>query len=308
MILAEDFGSMKTLRLFLMTIIVVAALSIAAHAGQVPTRGRRVTPRAVVLNLYNQHKRQSPFFQTRNRALLERYFTKELADLIWQDARSSRGEVGALGGDPLFNAQDMKIRRFSVGEGTVGAAGAEVAVSFTNFAEPHQVHFRLVPVGPSWRIADIGYDDGTTLAGILKGNAIPAENTSSVKVYLVALGDNGKTGKKIGCDDSLVPVTRTINKTAAPLTAALAQLLATPQHPAVNPKLENFWKGRDLTLKSVSIRGNTATIYISGEVFVAGICDIPRIESQIEETARQFPTVKRVKVFVGGRTLRNAIR
>jgi len=72
--------------------------------------------------------------------------------------------------------------------------------------------------------------------------------------------------------------------------------------------LQNFWKGRDLKVKSVSIRRGTATIHISGEVFVAGICDQPRIESQIEETARQFPNVKRVKVFIGKRTLADAIR
>lgn len=128
-----------------------------------------------------------------------------------------------------------------------------------------------------------------------------------VKVYLVALGDNGKTGKKIGCEDSLVPVTRSVNKTAAPLTAALTELLTTAQHPTEDPKLENFWKGRNLRIKSVSIRNKMATIHISGEVAVAGVCDVPRIESQIEETARQFPNVKRVKVFIGRRTLRDAI-
>jgi hypothetical protein len=41
---------------------------------------------------------------------------------------------------------------------------------------------------------------------------------------------------------------------------------------------------------------------------VAGVCDQPRIESQIEETAKQFPNVRRVRVFVNGRTLASAIR
>ena len=261
-----------------------------------------------MLSLYNQHKRQSPFFQTRSRALLDRYFSSELADLIWSDARASRGEVGALNGDPLYNAQDMQIRNFSVRERVTGAIATEVVASFENFNKKHEVVFRLMPAGRSWKIADIVYDDGTTLAGILRADRASAQQGIGVKIYLVALGDNGKAGKKIGCGDSLVPVTRTVNRTLAPLRAALAQLLATPQHPAENPRLENFWKGRDLKLNSVSISNRTATIHISGEVFVAGICDIPRIESQIEETARQFPTVKRVKVFLGGQTLRDAIR
>ena len=125
----------------------------------------------------------------------------------------------------------------------------------------------------------------------------------------MAVGDDGKTGKKIGCGDSLIAVTRTINKTAAPLTAAIRELLQTPQHPdGSSPNLENFWKGRNLKVRSVAIVNGTATIRLSGELSVAGVCDEPRIESQIDATARQFPTVKRLKVFIGNQTLAAAIR
>jgi len=133
-------------------------------------------------------------------------------------------------------------------------------------------------------------------------------SAQTIKVFLVAVGDDGKTGKKIGCGDSLVPVTRTIKRTTAPLMTALRELLLTPQHSDDTPSLENFWKGRNLRVSSVSIRNHTATIRISGEVFVAGVCDEPRIQSQIEETARQFPKVKKVRVFIGRRTLAEAIR
>jgi spore germination protein GerM len=141
------------------------------------------------------------------------------------------------------------------------------------------------------------------------GNA-SATQTREVKVYLVALGDAGKLGKKIGCDDSLVPVTRSVKATGAPLTAALQELLNLPSEYPGDSRLNNFWLGEKLRLKSVAISKNgTATIYIIGEgPFVAGICDEPRIISQIEETAKQFATVKRVKVFINGRTLADAIR
>jgi len=227
--------------------------------------------------------------------------------MIWEDARSSRGEVGAISADPLYNAQDRQIKNFVVQEVNAGIT-PEVAASFTNFNEQHKIIFLMVPAGQSWKVADIKYDDGSTLRGILLADRNPPDRGMNVKLYLVALDDKGKKGKKIGCDDSLVPVTRSIQNTAAPLSAAITQLLATPPHPAENPQLENFWKGRNLSVRSVSIRNGTATIYLNGEVFVAGICDIPRIESQIEETARQFPTVKRVNVFIGRRTLRDAIR
>jgi spore germination protein GerM len=183
-------------------------------------------------------------------------------------------------------------------------------VSFENLGQKHEIKFRLFSGGGTWRIANIEYDDGANLLEILKRDRDSSQNTQSIKIYLVAVGDEGKTGKKIGCGDSLVAVTRTIKKTAAPLTAAIRELLQTPQHSGVDgsPKLENFWKGRNLKVRSVSIVNRTATIRLSGSVSVAGVCDEPRIESQIDATARQFPTVKRVKVFIGKQALAAAIR
>ena len=278
---------------------------VASVAAQTWRPNLRVSPRTVVSNLYKASQRQNPFFQTRNRALVDKYFDRTLANLIWQDARSANGEVGALDFDPLYNAQDMEIKNFALRERMVGTNAAEVTASFRNFGKPYRIVFKLVPERTGWKISDIVYDDRTTLSGIL---AAAVEPTQSVKVYLVALDDNGRRGKKIGCGDSVVPVTRVIKQTTAPLTAALNELLSIPPAANENPKLENFWKGRNLKLTSVSIANGTATIRISGEVFVAGICDMPRIESQIEETARQFPTVKRVRVFLGSQTLRNALR
>lgn len=299
---------MKTIKLLLAIVVMLAGLSVSLAAPQ-GSRASNGSPRAVVVSLYNQHKKRSPFFQTRSRALLDKYFQKRLADLIWQDARSSGGEVGALDGDPLFNAQEMEITNFSVHDGTVQTPEAKVLVSFENLRQKHEITFQLVRNRTGWKIADIAYDDGTSLLEILRGDGGTAAGaTQAIKVYLVAVGDDGTAGKKIGCGDSLVSVTRTVKKNAAPLTAALQELLLTPQHPEGTPKLENFWKGRNLKVQSVAIRNNTATIHISGEVFVAGVCDEPRITSQIEETALQFPHVKKVKVFIGKRTLAQAIR
>lgn len=136
---------------------------------------------------------------------------------------------------------------------------------------------------------------------------VSTDKTAQVKVYLIALGDNGKIGRKIGCGDSLVPVTRTIAPTATPLKSALYSLLSTPSHHGADTRLHNFWKGHNLRLKSVGVRDGVATIVISGDVFVAGICDQPRIKEQIEATARQFASVKKVRVFMGSRTLAEAI-
>jgi hypothetical protein len=127
-----------------------------------------------------------------------------------------------------------------------------------------------------------------------------------VKVYLVAVGDAGKAGRKIGCDDSLVPVTRTVRAGVDPLRAAVEELLSLPHE--YEGGLSNFWWGEGLKVRGVSTRVGTATIRISGSVYVAGVCDEPRIEGQIKETARQFPGVRRVRVLVNGRPLSRVIR
>ena len=299
---------MKTSKLVLVVAVLLAALdcSSAAAQGWKPIKG--VSPRGLVADLYRQHKTRSPFFQTRNRALLDKYFARELADLLWRDAHSSGDEVGALDGDPLFNAQDMEITNFAIHDGVGGPRMVVVPVSFENLGQKHEIKFRVFSFGGSgWKIANIEYDDGASLLDILKRDR-EERNSQTIKIYLVAVGDDGKTGKKIGCGDSLIAVTRSIKKTGAPLTAAIRELLVTPQHPDGSSNLENFWKGRDLKVRSVSLVNRTATIRLSGKVSVAGVCDEPRIESQIEATALQFPTVKRVKVFIGNQKLADAIR
>jgi hypothetical protein len=48
--------------------------------------------------------KNSPFFPTKDHGLVNKYFSERLAQLIWKDAVSSRGEVGALDFDPLYDA------------------------------------------------------------------------------------------------------------------------------------------------------------------------------------------------------------
>lgn len=149
----------------------------------------------------------------------------------------------------------------------------------------------------------------TSSAATASASAASVKKTTRVKVYLVALGDNGKIGRRIGCEDSLVAVTRTVAPTSAPLRAAIDELLSMPEEQTEGGRqLGNYWKGSDLKVKSISLKRGTATIWITGTLTVAGICDQPRIVEQMRATARQFSTVKRVRVFVNGISLEQAIR
>ena len=97
-------------------LVLVAALIVCAHF--ISVRGqtsRTSSPDALVRELYRVHnQKHSSFFQTRSRALLYKYFEKKLADMIWKDAVKSKGEVGVIDGDPLYDAQDMEIKHFAI--------------------------------------------------------------------------------------------------------------------------------------------------------------------------------------------------
>lgn len=136
-------------------------------------------PDAIVTDLYKQHDaNKSPFFQTKNRALVDKYFTKATADLIWKDAVDSKGEIGALDADPLYNAQDTEIKNFKVGQADINDNKAEVPVNFTNFGKKQKITFVLVKEKSTWKIEDIKYDD-FTLVKLFKENSSPISDDKS---------------------------------------------------------------------------------------------------------------------------------
>lgn len=119
---------------------------------------------AVVTDLYKQHDaKKSPFFQTKNRALVDKFFTKRLGDLIWKDAKNSAGSVGAIDADPLYNAQDTDIKNFAVGSAKIEGDVASLTVTFTNFDVRQMITFQLKRVGTAWKIDDIGYGGSDSL-------------------------------------------------------------------------------------------------------------------------------------------------
>jgi hypothetical protein len=144
----------------------------AAAAGQGSAASAQASqaPGALVAELYKQHDaKKSPFFQSKDRALVDRYFTKATADLIWKDAtRKNQNEVGVLDGDPLYNAQDTEIKNFKVGVADIKNDKATVIVAFDNFGEKQTVRFLLVQEKAAWKINDIDYGEAGTLVKWLK--------------------------------------------------------------------------------------------------------------------------------------------
>lgn len=130
-----------------------------------------VAQRAVVVDLYKAHdsKTGDPFFETKSRARVDKFFTKSLADLIWNDSVTAQknNEVGVIDGDPLYNGQDLKIRKLVIGTATVKGPTASVPVTFTNYGKKNKLTFSLKKVGTAWKIDDIDYGDAEV--GTLRG-------------------------------------------------------------------------------------------------------------------------------------------
>jgi hypothetical protein len=98
---------------------------------------------ALVFDLYKQ--KNSPFFQTKDHGLVDKYFSERLAQLIWKNALSSKDEVGALDFDPRYDAQDTDIKKFSLRKSKSGKDGAEVIASFENMGSQNRNHVLSCP-------------------------------------------------------------------------------------------------------------------------------------------------------------------
>ena len=76
--------------------------------------------------------------------------------------------MGALGADPLYDAQDTEIKNLTVGKGEVTGSKAAVPVTFENFGKKQTVNYALVQENGSWKIEDIKYTEGKNLVGMYK--------------------------------------------------------------------------------------------------------------------------------------------
>lgn len=130
----------------------------------------------------------------------------------------------------------------------------------------------------------------------------------TLKIFMINQGDNGKDGVLVGCGDSAIAVQREVPQTQAVLKAAIEQLLSVKDKDYGMSGYYNALYQSNLTLNSASIDKNgKATIKLSGSLLTSGTCDNPRVIAQIEETAKQFSTVKSVSILVNGQDIHSLL-
>ncbi|PKO15274.1 MAG: hypothetical protein CVU39_11765 [Chloroflexi bacterium HGW-Chloroflexi-10] len=137
----------------------------------------------------------------------------------------------------------------------------------------------------------------------------PTQSTGgqTVKIFLIAVDDNGASGTQIGCGDSLVAVDVVVSPTVAVLRAALTELLSIKDQYYGQSGLYTALYQSDLTIDSLVLVNGQATIHLKGDLIMGGTCDNPRIEEQLKATAMQFTTVTSVKIYVNGTLLEDVL-
>ncbi|MEN8582517.1 GerMN domain-containing protein [Burkholderia sp. RS01] len=129
--------------------------------------------------------------------------------------------------------------------------------------------------------------------------AVAAAGTA---VYYVALDDGGTSGVRFGCNDSLVAVHDADPSIREPLHAAMSRLLSGPGAPPATG-LYNALSSSTLQYVSGYLDGTTVVVNLTGSVQPGGVCDIPRIEAQLTQTAVTAVGATRAEIYVNGVSL-----
>ena len=134
------------------------------------------------------------------------------------------------------------------------------------------------------------------------------ENITKANIYLIAIEDKGTTGKKLDTGDSVVPVEVDLKKqNENTLEEVLNELLSIKEQYYGESGLYNALYQSNLTVESAEIKDGVAEIHLSGNFTLGGVMDNPRVKAQIEETAKQFDEVKSVKIYLGDKTIDDAL-
>ncbi|MBT2533636.1 GerMN domain-containing protein [Arthrobacter sp. ISL-48] len=129
--------------------------------------------------------------------------------------------------------------------------------------------------------------------------------TKTVTAYYVLLDDGGSGGVRFGCNDSLVGVHLPAAGSTEPLRAAMGALLDGAEPPAGDAY--NSLQASTLKFLSGSFDGTTVTVYLSGTIRPGGVCDVPRVEAQLTQTAVASVEAIRADIYVNGVALTEAL-
>jgi len=131
----------------------------------------------------------------------------------------------------------------------------------------------------------------------------PKTTTAPLSLFYVAVGDDGVSGTRIGCDDSLVMRTTEPVTFTDQVEASFDRLLGDHAQQLGESGLRNALYQSDLSYVDSTVSGDTVTVDLTGKLTSSGTCDDPRIIAQLERTASVAAGVGHAIVKVDGKTV-----
>jgi hypothetical protein len=128
-----------------------------------------------------------------------------------------------------------------------------------------------------------------------------------IRFFLVAIDDQGKSGTPVGCGDSLVEVTQPVENTTQPIQAALEILFSYKTQYVGDSGMYTALYQSDLSVKSVSLDGDTVHVALVGPYQLGGTCDVPRFSGQIEETILANTDAVDAIITLNGQAIEDAL-
>ncbi|HQU85474.1 MAG TPA: DUF3828 domain-containing protein [Pyrinomonadaceae bacterium] len=165
---------MKTKQIFCIFAVLLAvsfgafAQSKKSAAVSVVAVSQKGTPEELLKELYAIHtmdlkNEQDRIVNAKSRRNLDKFFDKNLADLIWKDMTTVREGVGVIDFDIFYNTQDPQITNLTVGKAQINGEKATVQVNFKNANTKEKVTYLLVKENAKWKIRDIKYGGNESL-------------------------------------------------------------------------------------------------------------------------------------------------
>ena len=141
------------------------------------------TPETVLTDLYKVHaedtkSNRDQFLDGKSRKMLDKFFDKNLANLIWKDLTTNKDEVGVIDSDIFYSTQDTPhIKDLKVAPAVIKGDKATDTVTFTDTGIKQKLVYSLVKENDVWKISDISYGkEGSLLKFFKEAQQQPSGN------------------------------------------------------------------------------------------------------------------------------------
>ncbi len=127
----------------------------AATSAAPPTGQPAADAKAFLEGLYAHYKSAKDHSFSPMDAAAREVFDPELIQLMADDSKVLKGEVGAIDGDFLCDCQDYETINATVAVQSATPTTAKATADFKVFDQTHHNSFDLVNVNGAWRIHDV---------------------------------------------------------------------------------------------------------------------------------------------------------